>query len=220
MIVTSFKNLSEIKPNLHTDIEFINNLQNHNVKYDLVNKYMTTIDFNHHQRQGRDPSAGMKHSSRSTPANRDSSRLPRGNIGNKGFGGQRVIQVPNAVGGRQCFPSVVEKRKRIKMNKKERASALLNLFAHHIQECILTNENSVGLADYSQIKVKEITTKTVCFYNDVSEIRHLRNNANVTLINTKNGALNRLYNLGPINKGWAKMLFSDIALTNIVNKFK
>jgi len=192
------------------------------INYNYINKLFKALDYNQHQKQGRMPGAGMGHSSSSTAANQDLSRQPRGNISNKSFGGRRVVQVPNAVGGRACFPINVNKNIKIKLNKKERQLGYLHLLAHLIQ-------NTQNLTEFSQngCKLKEfkekfnINEKTVYLYSDYSEVKNLKNLENFIFVNIspKAESYNKLYNLGPTNKNFKNIIFNKFEDLNNLSDY-
>jgi ribosomal protein L4 len=202
----------------------ITNLQeklNFSVNYTLISRYLSMLNYNNHQRQGRDPQAGLKHSSAPTPANRDCSRLPRGSVSNRGFNsGQRVLQVPHAKGGRRCFPHRVEKRKRLFMNIKERRTAQLHILAN-----LFTQVSDFQLL-HSQCTVQSLSTKYydlakkkakrfLVLYSQYSEISNLKNLRSTKFVNMSEA--NRFYNLFNPGRNYAICFYTPTAL-DLINK--
>jgi ribosomal protein L4 len=199
-----------------------------NVDYGLIQKYLKSIDGNNHQPQGRDPAAGLKHSSTPTPANRDSSRIPR----SRGV----VVQVPFCRGGRRSHPLRVEKNIKMHLNIKQKKQAQVQIMAHAIHsnvvvcdfECFENTKSAVSYIDSivkSDLNFRFATrgkhttkrySKTICvLYSCVSSIKNLRNIPNISFCNISEG--NRMYNAVSLNRTWNAVLVDDVTL-ELINK--
>ena len=201
------------------------------VNYQMISRYLTCLDTNNHQPQGRDPRAGMKHASKPSGTDRDMSRLPR----SRGV----VVDVPHAVGGRRCHPLRVNRNIKMYLNKKERKQAQVGIIAHVIhsdvriidyatyektKSFVQDLKNIVQVSTNSRIvhtgrhEIKKHSKSVLVCYSDPAQVQALRNVTGLVFCNISEG--NRLYNAISRNSVWRMVLMDESTVSILESRLK
>jgi ribosomal protein L4 len=201
------------------------------VNYQMISRYMTCLDTNNHQPQGRDPRAGMKHASKPSGTDRGMSRLPR----SRGV----VVDVPHARGGRRCHPLQVNRNIKMYLNKKERKQAQTGILAHVIH----SNIRIIDYTSYEKTKsfvqdlrtvvqvsansrivhtgrhqVKKHTKSVLVCYSNPTQVQALRNVTGLVFCNISEG--NRLYNAIARNSVWRMVLIDESTVSILESRLQ
>lgn len=140
-------NVFDLKGSIIKNYELPISLKEFKFNEPRVVNYLKVVFYNNHQVQGRKIGAGIKTAAIPSGTGKNMSRQPRilvsGNF-------KRVVNVPNAIGGRQAHPLKVEKIIRKKMNHKEKRYCRQGLLYSIFVEKYLKNrpyyENSKNIS--------------------------------------------------------------------------